>query len=403
MALFNYQAKDKQGILRKGSVEAASIVQASEILHSHSLTVLELVPAESGGINLDKYLPFLNRVPRKELVVFSRQLSTLINAKVPIIQALDILAEQVSSKRLQGIILEMIAEIEAGKSLSEAVSEYPNVFSNLYVHLVKAGELSGTLDRSLAYLADQQEKDYDLVAKIRGALTYPIFIVSAIVIVGGLMFIFVLPQMVSILQESGAELPLTTKILIFVTGITQKYWLVLLLLLVGAIVGFQMYIRGPGGRLIWDHVKLRIPVLGKLLRNIYMDRFALNLSTLVAGGIPIVQALKTVSDIVGNAVYKDIVEEAAQEVETGRYIYQVFEQKEEVPKLVSQMIRIGEETGSLDEILKKLASFYDKEVDNTIKTLTTLIEPVIMLLLGVAVAIIVAGVLLPIYNLASVQ
>ncbi len=402
MSLFNYRAKDEQGLVKKGVVEAVSVVAASEILHEHGLTVLELLP-ERPGFELEKYLPFLKRASRKELVVFSRQLSTLINAKVPIIQALGILADQLTNRTLKDVINHLIEDVEGGKSLSEAVSRFPHVFSNLYVHLIKAGELSGTLDQALLYLADQQEKDYDLVSKIRGALTYPIFIVSAIVIVGGLMFVFVLPQMIAVLKEAGAALPLTTRILIFTTEALQRYWAVLLVLILGTIAAFRVYIRAPGGRLVWDTLKTRLPIFGKLLRNIYMDRFALNLSTLVAGGIPIVQALQTVAAIVGNRVYQAIILEAAAEVETGKSIAAVFEQQPEIPKLVTQMIKIGEQTGSLDEILAKLAKFYDKEVATTLTTLTTLLEPVIMILLGAAVAIMVAGILLPIYNLASAQ
>lgn len=402
MSLFNYRAKDQQGLIKKGIVEASSPKAASDILHKHGLTLLTL-EEEGQGFNLDKYIPFLNRVSRKDLVIFSRQLSTLINAKVPIVQALDILGEQVTSKVLKKVVGELIEGIEGGKSLSEAITRFPNVFSGLYMHLIKAGELSGNLDQALNYIADQQEKDYDLVSKIRGAMIYPIFIVSAIIIVGALMFVFVLPQMISVLKEAGAELPLTTRILIFVTEVIQKYWAVILFLIVGVIVGFQIYIRSSGGRLVWDASKLRMPVFGKLLRNIYMDRFSLNLSTLIAGGISIVQALETVAAVVGNTVYREIILQAASEVETGKSIASAFASSSEVPKLVTQMIKIGEQTGSLDEILGKLARFYDKEVANTLSSLTTLLEPFIMILLGLAVAVMVAGILLPIYNLASVQ
>lgn len=402
MPTFNYRAKDQEGLVKKGIVEAVSLVAASEMLHSYGWTVLTLEPEEK-TLDIAQYIPFFNKPSRKELVVFSRQLSTLINAKVPIIQALDILSEQVTGKLLKNVISQLIEDVEGGKSFSEAISQFPNIFSNLYVHLVKSGELSGTMDQSLLYIADQQEKDYDLVSKVRGAMTYPIFIVSAILIVGALMFVFVLPQMISVLKEAGAQLPLTTRILIFITEVVQKYWAIILLVLVGAGITTQVYVRSQAGRVVWDNVKLKLPIMGKLLRNIYMDRFALNLSTLIAGGIPIVQALQTVGAIVGNSVYKQIILEAAEEVETGKSIAGVFAEKPEIPKLVTQMIRIGEQTGSLDDILGKLAHFYDKEVANTLTTLTTLLEPIIMILLGLAVAVMVAGILLPIYNLASVQ
>lgn len=402
MPIFSYRVKDETGVIRTGSVEAVSAKHASDILHDHKLTVLSLEP-EKKLLSLENRLPFLNRVSRKEIVIFSRQLSTLINAKVPIIQSLDVLAEQVVSARLKEIINEIIQDIEGGKSFSESIARFPKVFPNLYVNLVKAGELSGTLDQSLSYLADQQEKDYDLISKVRGAMSYPIFIVAAILIVGALMFVFVLPQMISVLKESGAVLPLTTRILIFMTESLQRYWLFIVGGAVAIFVGFQVYLKSAGGRLVWDAFKLKLPIMGKLLRNIYMDRFARNLSTLIAGGIPIVQALHTVAAIVNNAVYREIILEAAAEVETGKPMAAFFAQKKEIPSLLTQMIKVGQQTGTLDEILAKLAHFYDKEVETTLSTLTTLLEPVIMVLLGLAVAVMVAGILLPIYNLASVQ
>jgi type IV pilus assembly protein PilC len=400
--LFDYTAKNPEGVIQKGAVEAPGKPQAAELLHSHGLIVLSL-DSQQVSFQIEKYLPFLNKVPRKEMLLFSRQLATLINAKVPIVQSLEILGEQVTNKQLKKIIGEIVEDVEGGKKFSESLEKHPKVFSGLYVNLVRTGELSGTLDKALLYLANQQEKDYDLVSKIRGALTYPIFIVSAIFIVGGLMFVFVLPQMISVLKEAGAELPLTTRILIFATEILQNYWFLFFFILIGSIFGFVFYIRSTGGRRVWDAAKLRLPIVGTLIRNIYMVRFSRNLATLVAGGIPIVKSLEAVSQIVGNVIYRDIIIEAAREVETGKTIAGVLQTSDQVPKIVTQMIRIGEQTGELDEILGKLADFYDKEVENTISTLTTLLEPIVMLLLGGAVAVMVAGILLPIYNLASVQ
>ena len=400
--LFDYRAKDQEGTVRKGVVEAESETQASEVLFRNGLTVMS-IERGAEAFDLGRYIPFFKGVSRKELVLFSRQLSTLINARVPILQALDILVDQVSSRKLKEVIREMVSDIEGGKSLSETIARFPSVFSNLYINLIRSGELSGTLDKSLLYIADQQEKDYDLVSKLRGAMAYPIFIISAIFIVGALMFTFVLPQMLSVLQEAGAALPLTTRILMFFTNIFSKYWLLLILGFLGVIAGFVMYIRSSGGRIIWDAFKLKVPILGKLLQKLYMDRFSRNLSTLIAGGIPIVQALDTVAEIVGNSIYREIILEASKEVETGRSIGAVFASRKEMPKIVGQMIEVGEQTGELDVILGKLANFYGKEVENMIATMTNLLEPVIMILLGLAVAVMVAGILLPIYNVASVQ
>ncbi|OGE82832.1 MAG: hypothetical protein A2846_00735 [Candidatus Doudnabacteria bacterium RIFCSPHIGHO2_01_FULL_49_9] len=234
-------------------------------------------------------------------------------------------------------------------------------------------------------------------------MIYPAFIICAILVVGGLMFVFVLPSMIHVLLESGAELPFTTRILIFLTEFIQNYWPFIITGALGLGIGSQVYIRTTAGRAIWDQIKLRLPVINKVLRNIYMDRFSRNLSTLVASSIPIVTALRTVADIVGNTVYQGIILDAAEEVEIGKSISDVFAAHPEIPVIVTQMVKVGEQTGTLHEILAKLADFFDKEVSNAVGTLTALMEPIIMIILGIAVAAMVAGILLPIYNLASVQ
>jgi len=271
----------------------------------------------------------------------------------------------------------------------------------LYVNLVRSAELSGTLDNAFNYLANQLEKDYDLRSKVIGSLTYPIFIVAALVVVGFLMFLYVLPPLVSILQDQSVALPFTTKILIACTTFMQHFWWLVLTLLLGGIVGFRYYSQTFGGKYAVDYLKIKTPGLGKLFEKIYMARFARNLSTLVSGGIPIVKALESVADIIGNQVYHDVLMDIAQEVRNGKGIALAMTDRPEFPMIISQMTQIGESTGKLNEILDKLAGFYEKEVETVLTTLTTLLEPVIMILLGLAVAVMVAGILLPIYNLAS--
>ncbi len=396
---FSYQARDAKGTLRTGTVEAANLNNASDILQQHGLIVIKVLPITEKDIF--EQLHLFQGVPLKEIVLFSRQLATLINAKVPIVQSLKILELQVSSKKLRRIINEVATKVEAGDSLSAAISNYPNVFSGLYINLVHAGELSGTLDESLLYLATQIEKDYDLRSKVIGALIYPAFIVLALVIVGFLMFLYVLPPMVAILQESEVALPFTTKILIWCTEFLQSYWYIVAFIMVGSVVGTRIYVHTYGGRYVYDWALIRAPVFGRLVRSIYMARFSRNLSTLVAGGIPIVKALDAVADIVGNYVYRDIIFEASNQVQNGKSIALAFVDRPEFPPIVSQMVQIGESTGKLQDILEKLAGFYEKEVESVLKIMTTLIEPIIMMLLGLAVAVMVAGILLPIYNLAG--
>ena len=283
--------------------------------------------------------------------------------------------------------------IALGLALEKALGDKKGIY--------RYGNFLLPMDESLSYLANQLEKDYDLRSKVIGSLSYPIFIMAALLIVGVLMFLYVLPPLVGVLQESAVELPITTRILIVTTHIMQDYWWIMLVVLIGLGVGYRFYSQTAGGRYVLDLVKIKLPVFGNLFKKMYMARFARNLSTLVAGGIPIVKALEAVADIIGNSIYRDIVLEAADQVRNGKSIASALTSHSEFPAIVAQMTQIGETTGRLQEILDKLAIFYEKEVDGVLKILTTLLEPIIMMLLGLAVAVMVAGILLPIYNLAS--
>ncbi len=394
-----YQARDAEGGFRTGTVEAQNESSAFDVVRAHGLVVIKIVPYNE--VSIFERVKLFDRVSMKEVVLFSRQLATLIDSKVPIIQALRILETQVSSEKLKSTLNEIAIHVESGESLSVAISHHPKIFSDLYVNLLRSGELSGHMDESLNYLATQLEKDYDLRSKFIGAMTYPLFILFALFVVGFLMMTFVLPPLVSVLQESSVDLPITTKMLIVATNFFQSYWYLLVTVFGGAIIGSLYYVRTTSGRYLFDHIKLQLPVFGQLFQKVYMARFARNLSTLIAGGIPIVQALDSVADIVGNVVYREIIIDAGTQVRNGKSIASALTSRPEFPVIVAQMTQIGESTGQLQEILEKLADFYEKEVDAVLKVLTTLLEPVVMILLGAAVAIMVAGILLPIYNLAS--
>lgn len=401
---YTYQARDDKGTLRTGTVEAATESDAFDTLKNHGFIVIGIAPEQKKDLLSGlSFLNFLSRVSNKDIVLFSRQLATLIDASVPIVQSLQILQYQVSSEGLRKIIMELTQKVESGDSLSSAMSQYPKVFSPLYVNLVRSAELSGTLDDAFNYLANQLEKDYDMRSKVIGAMMYPAFIVGALVIVGFLMFLYVLPPLIGVLQESSVALPFTTKILIGVTNFLQKLWWLVALLMVGGLVGGRYYSQTYGGRYVVDYLKVNTPFVGGIFQKIYMARFARNLATLVAGGIPIVKALESVADIIGNQVYHDLILEAAQQVRNGKSIAMALVDRPEFPPIISQMTQIGETTGKLYEILDKLAGFYEKEVATVLGTLTTLLEPAIMILLGLAVAVMVAGILLPIYNLAGAQ
>ncbi len=396
---FEYQAKDQNGHPHSGIVVAETQAKAESLLSDNNLTILSLTVVEESI--LAKLFPFGKTVPPKEMVLFSRQMATLIGAKVPLLQALRILVDQVNNKRLKTVIKEIIQSIESGNSLSLSIAAYPEIFGNVYVSVVHSGELSGSLENSLNYLADQLEKDYDLTSKVKSAMTYPIFILVALVVIGSLMFLFILPKLTDVLTEQGGNLPAITVALIAFTKFFQHYWWTLFILAIGAFFGLRYFINTVTGRYYFDRLKISAPVIGPIFQRIYLARFSRNLSTLILGGIPIIKAIEVVAELVNNVIYRDIILEAAEKLSTGKSISEALANHKEIPPIVTQMIEVGEKSATLAPILQKMASFYEKEVDATISVLTTLMEPVIMIVLGLAVGILVAGILMPIYNLAS--
>ncbi len=397
---FTYKAKDQEGKIRSGVVMAADQTRAEQLLADNNLTILSL-DEEQENI-FAKINPFGKNIPNKDMVLFSRQLATLISARVPILQALRILQEQVASKYLSEIVGGLIAAVENGESLSLAMSRYENVFGSVYTSLVRSGEASGSLDKALTYLAEQLEKDYELKSKVKSAMTYPTFVLVALLIVGILMFKFVLPKLTDVLKEQGGQLPAVSVGLIAFTGFFDKYWWVLIMGIIALIIGAKLFVSTTLGRYEWDKLKIQLPLVGPIVKKIYLARFARNLSTLVVGGIPIIKALQIVAEVVNNRIYRDILYDTVSRVTAGQTISEgISRYPEYFPVIVSQMVRVGEQTAQLDDIMAKLAIFYEKEVDTQISTLTTLLEPLIMVVLGVGVGLLVAGVLLPIYNMAS--
>jgi type IV pilus assembly protein PilC len=396
---FNYQAKDRAGKLRAGIVVSDDQSHAEQLLSENGLVILSL--EEQEPTLLDKLWPFGKKVPGKQLVLFSRQLSTLIGAQVPILQSLRILQAQMENKRLQTILAETVASVESGDSLSLSLSRYPMVFDTVYINIVHSGELSGSMDRSLNYLADQLEKNYDLNSKVRGAMTYPIFVVSAVILIGSFMFLFVMPSLVTSLTEQGNSLPLLTVWLISFTTFFGHFWWAFLIALIVLFFGFRYALTTIAGRYYFDRFKISAPILGPIFTKIYLARFSRNLSTLIIGGIPIIRSLQTVAELVNNVIYKQLILDAGNKLAAGKGIAESFAGHKEMPPIVTQMIEVGERSATLSAILGKLADYYEKEVDQTIGSLASLIEPVIILILGAAVGILVAGVLLPIYNIGS--
>ena len=399
---FSYKVKTQTGEIAEGTVDAPEENAAVSILHSKGYVVLSLTPLKRGLLTSDLGQTFA-RPNIKDIVVFTRQLSTLVDADMPISEGLRTLARQTEKPLFRKIITDVSDSVEAGSSLSSALAAYPNLFSMFYIKLVQSGEISGKLHESLLYLADYLERSRSINSKIRGALAYPAFVVFALAIVTLIMVVYVLPQLLSIFEEAGVEdLPMTTRILIWVTTFVNKY---LYFLMAGILMLIYMswtYMKTPAGKEKLDNIKIKFPSLGVVIRNLYLARISESLSTLIKAGIPILDGIKITSELVGNENYKKIMLAAEENVRNGGTISEVLVKYAEVPPLFSSMVAIGEKTGKLDSMLEHISKFYKSESDNTIDNISQLIEPILVLVLGFAVAILVSSILLPIYNLVGI-
>jgi len=398
--MLNYTYVARNPITRKkvnSDVQADTEGAAIRLIQAEGLVPIEInlnTKSTTGGR--------FSHVSAKDRVLFSRQLSTLINAGLPLVQSLHNVNTQTENKQLRAVTGKVIADVEAGTTLSVSMSRHPKVFNNVYISMVAAGEVSGTLDQSLLRLADQQEKDADIVQKVRGAMVYPIIVLFVMAIVMGFMLVKVLPQ-VQILYDGfpGAELPIVTKILLWLSAIVSKFWWVLVILIViGSAVLGKWANTGPG-REVFDKLKLRMPPIKRLFMKMYMARFARTGSTLVSSGVPLIQMLEITGDAVNNVHVKRSIDKAIEQVKGGKSLADSLEGDPNFLVLLPNMLRIGEQSGSIEQMLGKTADYYEKEVDNEIASVQAIIEPVMMVLLGVVAFVIVAAVLLPVYGLAG--
>lgn len=401
MPFYDYLAVNEECEEVAGVVDAVNDEVALGTLTDQSLLVLSLsVRGEKKGFARE--ITLFSRVKTKDLVIFSRQLAVMVSATLPVVSALRILVNQIESIPLKITVSDVADAVDGGSRLSDALAKHPKVFSNFYVSMVRSGETAGKLDEVLNYLADQQEKDYDLASKTRGAMIYPAFILFGLVAVGFIMMIFVVPKLTAILAETGVQLPLTTRMLIGVSGFFQSFWWIFLLVVLGSFFGLRAYRKTAAGKKQLDFMILKTPVFGPLIfQKMYLVRFTRSLATLITGGVSLTEALAITGDIVGNEVYREVIRQTIREVEDGNSIATVFRESKVVPNMVTQMLAVGEQTGRLDTILSRLSDFYSREVDNAVSNLVTLIEPFILILMGVGVGVMVAAILLPMYNLAA--
>jgi len=400
MIEFAYTAKDKStNKIVKGKISADSQMAAANILNEKKLFPIKITPASS--VNLLGDVAFLNKVSPKSRVIFTRQLATLVKAGLPITQALNTSIDQVNDKKFKSKLEKIAASVEGGQTLSESFAQYPDTFNEVYVSLVHAGEEAGTLDDSLERLADQQEKEQQIASSVRGALIYPALVLVTIIGVMAFMLASVMPQIAGLYKELDKPLPIVTQITLSVSGFAVSYWYIVILLVVAIVFGIRAYFRTSSGKAVWAKAKLNMPVFKTLFRKVYMARFARTLGSLVASGVPLLEALSISGQSMNNVVLKKIVMQASEEVKAGKPLSDALEKNPYFIQLVPQMIRVGEESGTLGTMLDKVASFYEDEVAQAVKNLSTIIEPVLMVVLGLMVFFIIIAVLYPVYSLVG--
>lgn len=346
-------------------------------------------------------LPFINHISLKDRTFLSRQLATMLGAGIPLVEALKVLLLQTRSLPVRTALTEIIHDIESGLSFSSAIDRQPNLFSKIYVAVCRSGEISGRLEEVLLQLADNIEKENSMAGKIKGAMIYPVFIITAMIGVAMLMMVRVMPQLRAIFSESNLELPLTTRVLLATSDFMVKYWWLVVILMIGSVIGLAWYIKTPAGTLILNHLQVRMPA--NLGEDLYMSRFTRTMSMLVKAGLPIIQALDITSQVMNNKIYQASLVQAEADVGRGLPLSVTLSQNRFYPKIVTQMILVGEQTGRLDQLLEKLAVYYENELDTKVKGIAALIEPLIIVILGIGVAFLVIAVLMPIYNLTQLQ
>lgn len=398
MQKFNYKVKNKEGKTVSGVVEAREPKQAAKILQEKGFLVISISPFKKSLAT--QIGSFSGRATTTDLVNFTRQLSTMVTAGLQITNSLDILESQ-AKPGMSKVVGDIRRTVEGGGTLSGAMGKHPQVFDQIYVALVKAGEAAGSLDKVLSRLADNLEKRREFNRKIKGAMVYPIIVILAMVAVGTIMVLFVLPKMMSIYDEFQADLPMATKILLSISNFATEFWYLALILLIGLAFAGRLLSRNAQFKAQFDKITFNLPIIGKLKTEVMLTEFSRTLSLLVGAGVLIVEALNIVVDSFSSPLYRDAIERSIEKVEKGFSLATALAQEGIFPPILPQMIAVGEETGKIDEVLQKVSVYFEQEAEMAVKGLTTAIEPLIMIVLGVGVGFLVIAVIMPIYNLTS--
>ncbi|TSC54850.1 MAG: Uncharacterized protein LiPW30_316 [Parcubacteria group bacterium LiPW_30] len=401
--IFSYKAITQDGQEKKGTIEVATQDMAIVALQRRGLVVasIEEVKEGQGGSIFNYNLAFLESVSSKDVVMLSRQVATLFDANVSVLKAFRMLAAESEKSIIRNNLTLLSDDIQGGLSISESMLKRPVLFSPFYVNMVRAGEESGKLSDTFMSLADQMERSYELTSKARGAMIYPAFVIGTFVVVMILMLTMVIPKLAGILEESGQAVPVYTQIVLFMSKFLVDYGIFFLFLLVGIVVYLWKFKFKDEGGFYLDRMKLSIPFVKDLFEKLYLSRISDNMDTMLSSGISMVRSLEISASVVDNKVYEQILIKTAEDVRGGVPLSDALYKYEEMPNMMIQMIRVGEETGKLAPILKTVARFYRREVNTAVDTLVSLIEPIMIVALGLGVGILLASVLVPIYNIAS--
>jgi type IV pilus assembly protein PilC len=395
---YTYKVRDKKGKILQGSLDADSTTLVANKLREMGYVPLAIDKKASGGLKTEIKIGS-GRPKIKDVAVFSRQFAVMIDSGLSLLRSLYILEEQTENKVFAKTISEVRQDVEKGASLSQALGKHPKTFNRLYVAMVRSGETGGSLDQVLIQLADTIEKQVELRQKIKSAMTYPVAVLALVILILTAMLLFIVPTFKTLYDDLGGTLPLPTRILLAVSSIMVKAIPILILAIVGAVFAFKRWIESEKGRAIWDRFKLRVPVFGKLVRLIALTRFSKTLAALLRSGVPILESLEITSDTVGNTVVATAVKDVQAGVKQGEPIAKRLENHEVFPPMVVQMLAVGEETGAVDTMLEKVGDFYEREVEATVEALTSLLEPLLICVLGGAVGSMVVSLYMPMFNI----
>ncbi len=396
---FSYKARTKEGKIQSGAIDASSREAAAALLQKYNLFVTYLEKVKPSRFSFKKFKLF-KKISQKDLAVFSRQLAVMLESRVPVVHSLLILASQSVKSEFKEKILKISELVEGGNYLSDSFAFYPEIFDIFYVNLLKSGEASGKISQSLYYLSDHLEREYNMMARVKNAMIYPIMVLTVLLVVIIIIIVGVLPSFTEMLKEAGGDVPIITRLLLGFYGFLRKAGWIIIIAFLGLIAFIVYYLKTKDGKRLYDKFSLNLPLVGGFLQKVFLTRFSENLSTLITAGLSINQALKIVGDIIGNFVYKRIVAEVEKGVSEGEKISSILiKYPEVVPPFVTQMVRVGESTGKLDKTLMEIVNFYQKEIERGVDTFMSLIEPILIIVLGVIVALLAVSIYMPLYKM----